>query len=280
LATFSANESWLPKNITLKHIQWSYENYSNKLTHSDIGIVPNGIMTKNSLDKIKKQKNNLLNLSKDDYVLRFKMPSGPGRIIVFGLLGIPVISDFFPSGIRHLQDGRGLIAHSTSGWEHSFKKLIVSSNLRKSMGQKLQNYVIEKYDFISLDEYQNNLLNNSGSSSIKKGYPNCFSEEYYVQTIRFDDWYNSNSIGSIDFVWIDVQGAEYEVIDGMGSTIQNISYIWMEYGEDEYDGALGREQTINLLKSKGFKLVKSLSSIGPKGDLVFKYKNWNFFSLL
>ena len=150
----------------------------------------------------------------------------------------------------------------------------------KSFTENESNIVPEKYDFISLDEYQNNLLHNSGSSSIKKGYPNCFSEEYYVQTIRFDDWYNSNSIGSIDFVWIDVQGAEYEVIDGMGSTIQNISYIWMEYGEDEYDGALGREQTINLLKSKGFKLVKSLSSIGPKGDLVFKYKNWNFSSLL
>ena len=150
----------------------------------------------------------------------------------------------------------------------------------KSFTKYESNILPDKYDFIALDEYQNNLLHNSGSSSLKSGYPNCLSEEYYVQTIRFDDWYNSNSIGSIDFMWIDVQGAEYEVIDGMGSTIQNISYIWMEYGEDEYDGALGREQTINLLKSKGFKLVKSLSSIGPKGDLVFKYKNWNFSSLL
>ena len=54
----------------------------------------------------------------------------------------------------------------------------------------------------------------------------------------------------------------------------------MEYGENECEGALYRKQTKNLLKSKGFKLVKSLSSIGPKGDLVFKYKNWNFSSLL
>ena len=143
----------------------------------------------------------------------------------------------------------------------------------KSFTENESNIVPEKYDFISLDEYQNNLLHNSGSSSIKKGYPNCFSEEYYVQTIRFDDWYNRKDIGSIDFVWIDVQGAEYEVIDGMGSTIQNISYIWIEYGEDEYEGALDREQTIILLKSKGFKLVKNLSSFGPKGDLVFKNRN-------
>ena len=154
------DESWLPKNVTLKHIQWSYENYSNKLTHSDIGIVPNGKMTKNSLDKILKQKNNLLNLSKDDYVLRFKMPSGPGRIIVFGLLGIPVISDFFPSGIRYLQDGRGLIAHSVAGWEYSFRRLIKSSNLRKFMGEKLQNYIKEKYNFSTQNKKLINFIQN------------------------------------------------------------------------------------------------------------------------
>jgi len=47
--------------------------------------------------------------------------------------------------------------------------------------------VPDKYDFISYDDYQSKCLHNSGSSSIKKGYRNCLSEEYYVQTIRFDD---------------------------------------------------------------------------------------------
>ena len=140
----------------------------------------------------------------------------------------------------------------------------------KSYKENESSLVPEKYDFISLDEYQNNLLHNSGSSSIKKGYPNCFSEKYYVQTIRFDDWYNRKDIGSIDFVWIDVQGAEYEVIDGMGSKIQNISYIWMEYGEDEYNGALNRDQTIELLFFKNFSVVEHLSSNGTKGDLMFQ----------
>ena len=104
------------------------------------------------------------------------------------------------------------------------------SRFYKSFTKYESDILPEKYDFISYDEYQNNLLHNSGSSSIKKGYTNCLSEEYYVQTIRFDDWYSNNKIGSIDFVWIDVQGAEYEVIDGMGTTIQKISYIWMGVG--------------------------------------------------
>ena len=56
----------------------------------------------------------------------------------------------------------------------------------------------------------------------------------------------------------------------MGSTIQNISFIWIEYGEDEYDGALNRAQTIELLFSKNFTLIENLSSKGTKGDLMFQ----------
>ena len=140
----------------------------------------------------------------------------------------------------------------------------------KSFIESKTNKIPDKYNFISKKEYNKNLLRNSGSSSLKVGYPNCLSEEYYVKTIRFEDWYKRENIGYIDFIWIDVQGAEYEVIDGMGSTIQNISFIWIEYGEDEYDGALNRDQTIELLFSKNFTLIENLSSKGTKGDLMFQ----------
>ena len=39
-------------------------------------------------------------------------------------------------------------------------------------------------------------------------------EEYFVNTIRFDNWISKNNINTVDFAWIDVQGAENEVIDG------------------------------------------------------------------
>ena len=44
----------------------------------------------------------------------------------------------------------------------------------KSFTENESNIVPEKYDFISLDEYQNNLLHNSGSSSIKKDTQTVF----------------------------------------------------------------------------------------------------------
>ena len=130
--------------------------------------------------------------------------------------------------------------------------------------------VPEKYDFISLEEYINEKLNGSGSSSLKPGYSDILYEQYYVNTRRFDTWYTDNQIGEIDFVWIDVQGAERDVINGMGDIIKQIKYIWMEFGEDQYQDAMNREETIELLDSKSFDIITYLSSLERKGDLVFK----------
>ena len=132
--------------------------------------------------------------------------------------------------------------------------------------------VPSKYDFISKDEYTSLGLNGSGASSLKKGFSKCLTEKYYVTVIRFDKWYFTKNIGLIDFVWIDVQGAEKEVIEGMGKVIQKIRMIWMEYGETNYNGAMNREETVSLLNSKGFSLDSHSSDSGPQGDLLFRNK--------
>lgn len=132
--------------------------------------------------------------------------------------------------------------------------------------------VPEKYNFISKDEYINLGLNGSGASSIKQGFPECLNEDYLVTAIRFDKWYDNKNIGLIDFVWIDVQGAEREVILGMGNVIKKIRMIWMEYGETNYNGAMNREETVSLLNSKGFSLDSHSSDSGLQGDLLFRNK--------
>ena len=129
--------------------------------------------------------------------------------------------------------------------------------------------VPEKYDWIAKEEYVNEKLNNSGSSSLKKGYKNSLEVPIYVDTIRFDTWYDKTKIGIIDFAWIDVQGAEKEVLSGMGDEIKNINFIWIEYGEREYEGAMSRTETIIFLKQKGFTVVEKISDKGSIGDLFF-----------
>ena len=128
----------------------------------------------------------------------------------------------------------------------------------------------EKYDWISDEDYSSMKLGNSGSSSLKKGYGKTLSESIKVQSIRYDSWAKDNNIGMVDLAWIDVQGAERDVLDGMGDKIGNINIIWIEYGEEQYEDAMSRQDTINYMSNKGFSLIEHFSSKGDKGDLLFR----------
>ena len=100
----------------------------------------------NEAKKVIKTKNNF-NYNDDDYLIRFKMPSNPGRIVVFGKLGIPVIADFYPSALQYLKGDIGYVAHSAAGWEYCLEQLITSSKKRQTMGNSLQQLVRNKFDF-------------------------------------------------------------------------------------------------------------------------------------
>ena len=129
-----------------------------------------------------------------------------------------------------------------------------------------------KYDWIDQEVYLKESLNNSGSSSLKKGYKFVLNDSILVKTQRFDEWSEENGIQEVDFAWIDVQGAEKEVLDGMGDAIRKIKLIWIEYGETQYMGALRRSETINYLYNRGFIPVEKFSSQGNAGDLLFLRK--------
>jgi glycosyltransferase involved in cell wall biosynthesis len=130
----------------VRHIPWSMENYTKELSKSDIGIVPNNLIPNKKIPQ-KFMENNKFNYSIDDFCLRFKMPSNPGRFIVFGKLNIPVVADFYPSSIQILGQENGYVAHSTHAWYYYLEKLILSHELRQQMGNRLQNLVLEKFDF-------------------------------------------------------------------------------------------------------------------------------------
>jgi len=137
----------LPRGVKQTRVPWSMENYEKLLALSDIGIVPNSLGLVPESPGITGDPNT-------DYCLSFKMTSNPGRFIVFGLLGIPVVADFYPSSLQYLQNGRGFVAHSEAGWYHCLEQLITSHTLRQQMGNNLQDLVKEEFDF----EIQNKKL--------------------------------------------------------------------------------------------------------------------------
>ena len=132
--------------------------------------------------------------------------------------------------------------------------------------------VPEKYDWISEADYEELMLNNSGSSSLKRGYKHNLNQTIQVNTERYDNWCEEHHINNVDFVWVDVQGAEKSVLEGMGEKIKNIKFIWIEYGEIEYEGAINRQETISHMHNRSFNVIEEYSNQSLTGDLLF-YNN-------
>ena len=81
----------------------------------------------------------------------------------------------------------------------------------------------------------------NGSSSIKQPkihldiYPDItFEKEITVKSLALDTWCKENGINVIDFIWMDVQGAEIDVFRGGMNALAKTRFIYTEYGELEY----------------------------------------------
>jgi 2-O-methyltransferase len=78
------------------------------------------------------------------------------------------------------------------------------------------------------------------SGSIKKPknhfkvYPwVSFDRTIRVKTSTLDAWCAENAIGPIDFIWMDVQGAELDVIRGAQKMLAQAKFIYTEYSNRE-----------------------------------------------
>jgi len=126
--------------IKVRYIQWEDDVYEKILSQTDIGIVPNVI----PIQDAQRAKERIAELSSEfqphpsDVLLRFKCTTNPGRIYVFGQLGIPVVAGYSPSAAQALRHGvSGYLAHSAGGWYRALKSLAESVELRKGMGTAL-----------------------------------------------------------------------------------------------------------------------------------------------
>lgn len=97
-----------------------------------------------------------------------------------------------------------------------------------------------------------------------------------MNSIRLDTFVENNNIGSIDFVWLDCQGAEDIVIEGGRNTFENkVKFLYTEYSNREiYQGEKGLEQILALLPS--YEIVNIFPNSGGDmsgGDIMLRNKN-------
>jgi len=118
----------------------------------------------------------------------------------------------------------------------------------------------------------------TGSSSIKKSLSHSkqwpwlsFDKAVKVRVIQLDTWAEKNGIDVIDFIWMDVQGAERDVIQGGVSALKRTKYVFVEYGATSaYPDAMNRDETIQIFEDYGFELVPEYSDKKKVGNLLLR----------
>ncbi len=131
--------------------------------------------------------------------------------------------------------------------------------------------MFNKYHWIPRREYLELKLNRSGASSLKHNSSIDCLDVVKVRTAKLDSWMKDRQIEQIDLLWIDVQGAEREVIEGARESLCKTRYVWIEYGEQAYEGGMNRKETIRILKPM-FSTMWRYSRWSDKGDLLFRNK--------
>lgn len=76
-----------------------------------------------------------------------------------------------------------------------------------------------------------------------------FEQSITVKTATLDTWCREHAIEDIDFIWMDVQGAEIDVFRGGVTMLPKTHFIYTEYDNSElYEGQYTLKQLLKYLK--------------------------------
>jgi len=101
-----------------------------------------------------------------------------------------------------------------------------------------------------------------------------FNDVVQVKTERLDNLMKENNIDQIDFIHMDVQGAELMVLNGSGEKISRINNIWLEVeGIPLYKGQPIRKDVEKYMRNIGYvKILDSFDKVA--GDQFWSKKEW------
>jgi FkbM family methyltransferase len=82
-----------------------------------------------------------------------------------------------------------------------------------------------------------------------------FENTITVKVQRLDSWARQNGIGTVDFIWADMQGAEGDLAEGGQTTLARTRYLYAEYSNYEiYEGEPTLQMLLDMLPN--FSVVK------------------------
>jgi FkbM family methyltransferase len=124
---------------------------------------------------------------------------------------------------------------------------------------------------------------NPGASSLFKSNGSYTVEKYIQDEIktnchRLDSIMDKHGISNVDFIWMDLQGAELIALKGLGIYLQNVKIIYTEVSYKEiYNGQVMFNEFHNFMIDNGFILMNDLHLSGWQEDAIYLNKKYLSF---
>jgi FkbM family methyltransferase len=94
-----------------------------------------------------------------------------------------------------------------------------------------------------------------------------------VPTMRLDTFINAVGLRAIDFLKVDAQGLDLEVVKSAGDRLADVAKVQLEattVSYRQYEGAPGKSVIVDFMESNGFRLNREeLQSHGQEANLTF-----------
>jgi FkbM family methyltransferase len=101
-----------------------------------------------------------------------------------------------------------------------------------------------------------------------------FTNETTIETINLDDFCESEDIGRVDFMWLDMQGVEPLVLQSSPNTLKKTKYIYTEVSLIEtYENVMTYDEYKEFFHQNNFEVVFEDLPWPDMGNVLFRNLN-------
>ena len=188
-------------------------------------------------------------------------------------LNIKKIYSFEPSPINFLK-----LKNKVNSFSKKFKDLeIYIENF--GLGREKKKIYLKQ-----LNESSSSTINQINKNSryfkkkkffLNKLHVKNFYKNIDVQIVRLDEYLNNNSIEHINFMKIDTEGYELDVLQGLGTKIYNVKYIMFEHHYHDMIVKTYKFSDINelLIKNNFKKIFKAKMPFRKTFEYIYENRN-------
>ncbi|MEM9829416.1 MAG: FkbM family methyltransferase [Bacteroidota bacterium] len=155
---------------------------------------------------------------------------------------------------------------------YNYQKIKDSGVLESNHIEVFNFAVSDRTDFLKFYLYNTSDVQRDGIASLKKRDGVEAQEEVEVQSVRIEDFLAKNEVSISNIaVWIDVEGAAFEVITSFGDRINEVSVVHVELENEKLYQEYHLQQEVEafLKKNKFICLGKQMHKSRKVGDYVY-----------